>query len=58
MQHLYRLKNKKNLRTFIGKIDNNITYQSKIEAVIGMIEISNLISNSVYGWIATKRIEG
>ncbi|MDW9380144.1 hypothetical protein [Chryseobacterium sp. JV558] len=46
------------LRTFIGKIDNNVSYQSKIEAVIGMIEISNLISSRVYGWIATKRIEG
>lgn len=46
------------LRTFIGKIDNNVSYQSKIEAVIRMIEISNLISSCVYGWIATKRIEG
>lgn len=44
--------------TFIGKTDNNVSYESKIEAVIGMIEISNLISSSVYGWIVTKRMKG
>jgi len=46
------------LVTFIGKTDNNVSYHSKLEAVIGMIEISNCISNQVFGWVDTKRING
>lgn len=46
------------LTTFIGKTDNNVSYESKIEATIGMIEISNCIARQVYGYIETKRIKG
>lgn len=46
------------LTTFIGKVDNEVSYQSKIEATMGMIEISNCIATKVYDWIETKRIEG
>ncbi|WDF77240.1 hypothetical protein PQ469_25470 [Mucilaginibacter sp. KACC 22773] len=46
------------LTTFIGKVDNQVSYESKIEATIGMIEISNCIAKQVYGWIETKRIKG
>jgi len=46
------------LTTFIGKFDNQVSYESKIEATIGMIEISNCIAKQVYGWIETKRIKG
>ncbi len=44
--------------TFIGKVDNNVSYESKLEATIGMIEISNCIAKQVYGWVETKRING
>ncbi len=46
------------LITFIGKIDNKVPLESKIEAVLTMIEISNCICNRVYGWIETKRSIG
>jgi hypothetical protein len=46
------------LTTFIGKVDNQVSYESKIEATSGMIEISNCIAKQVYGWIETKRIKG
>ncbi|EOR96317.1 hypothetical protein ADIARSV_0552 [Arcticibacter svalbardensis MN12-7] len=46
------------LTTFIGKVDNQVSYQSKLEATIGMIEISNCIAKQVYGYIETKRIKG
>jgi hypothetical protein len=49
---------KESLTTFIGKFDNQVSYESKIEATIGMIEISNCIAKQVYGWIETKRIKG
>jgi len=45
-------------RTFIGKTDNQVSYHSKLESVIVMIEISNAILNRIYGWIETKRIKG
>lgn len=45
------------LTTYIGKIDNNVLNESKIEACIGMIEISNCIAKQVFGWISTKRFE-
>ncbi len=48
----------RSLTTFIGKVDNDVSYVSKIEATIGMIEISNCIAKQVYGWIDTKRIKG
>lgn len=46
------------LMTFIGKVDNKVSYGSKLEATLGMIEISNCIARQVYGWIETKRING
>ncbi|WEA01709.1 hypothetical protein [Mucilaginibacter sp. SJ] len=46
------------LTTFIGKVDNQVYYESKIEATIGMIEISNCIAKQVFGWIETKRLNG
>jgi hypothetical protein len=46
------------LTTFIGKVDNQVSYESKIEATIGMIEISNCIAKQVFGWIETKRLKG
>ncbi|STD05132.1 hypothetical protein [Elizabethkingia anophelis] len=46
------------LKTFIGKTDNEVSYHSKLEAVISMIEISNIILKRIYGWIVTKRIKG
>ncbi|KAA8480057.1 hypothetical protein BDE36_2409 [Arcticibacter tournemirensis] len=46
------------LTTFIGKVDNEVSMEAKIEATIGMIEISNCIAKQVYGWIETKRIKG
>lgn len=46
------------MTTFIGKTDNKVSYQSKLEAVIVMIEISNAILKRIYGWIETKRTKG
>lgn len=46
------------LVTFIGKTDNNVSIQSKLEATICMIEISNCIVSQIFGWIDTKRIKG
>jgi len=45
----------RSLTTFIGKVDNQVSYESKLEATIGMIEISNCIAKQVFGWIDTKR---
>ncbi|MCT3702490.1 hypothetical protein HZQ89_08690 [Elizabethkingia anophelis] len=49
---------KDTLVTFIGKIDNKVSFHSKLEAVCTMIEISNIILSRVYGWIHTKRMKG
>lgn len=46
------------LSTFIGKTDNQVSNESKIEAVIAMIEISNCLAKQIFGWVDTKRIEG
>lgn len=46
------------LNTFVGKTDNNISNETKLEAVIVMLEISNAIVSRIYGWIETKRIKG
>lgn len=45
-------------KTFIGKTDNKVSYHSKLEAVIVMIEISNAILDRIYGYVETKRIKG
>lgn len=46
------------LQTFIGKTDNDVSNEHKIEAIIGMIETCNAIADAVFGWIDTKRIKG
>ena len=46
------------LTTYIGKFDNDVSYESKLEATICMIEISNCIAKLVYAWIETKRKNG
>jgi len=46
------------LVTYIGKMDNNVSNKSRLEAIICMIEISNCITKLIAGWIETKRIKG
>jgi hypothetical protein len=46
------------LSTFVGKTDNNVSDESRLEAVICMIKICNCISELVFGYIDTKRIRG
>ncbi|PSK90833.1 hypothetical protein [Taibaiella chishuiensis] len=50
-------KKENTLNTCISKTDYNISNQSKLEAIICMIEISNCIAHRVSGWIETKRFD-
>lgn len=46
----------RSLVTYIGKYDNQVKNESKLEAIICMIEICNCIVDLVFGYIDTKRI--
>ncbi|MCX2492797.1 hypothetical protein OQX63_04900 [Pedobacter sp. PF22-3] len=46
------------VKTFIGRTDNEVSEENKLEAVIGMIEIANCIVEQVFGWVLTKRLMG
>jgi len=48
--------NENSLSTYIGKVDHEVSYHSKIEATLAMIEISNCIAFQVYGYVETKRL--
>ncbi len=53
-----RLKKDHTLLTYVGGQDFEITNEERINAIACMIEISNYITQIVYGWIETKRIKG
>ena len=46
------------LESHIGKSDHQVSNQSKLEAIICMIDISNSIATRITGWIETKRFMG
>lgn len=46
------------LETCISETDNNVTNQSKLEAILCMIEISNCIAQLIFGYVYTKRVKG
>jgi len=46
------------LLTYIGRYDNKVRNESKLEAIICTIEICNCISELVFGYTDTKRIKG
>jgi len=51
-------KDDRTFNSYIGKSDHQVSNQSKLEAIICMIDISNCIANRVTGWIETKRMNG
>jgi hypothetical protein len=42
------------LTTYIGKMDHEVTDESKFESVACMLAISNAIAEMCFGWVATK----
>lgn len=45
------------LVTYFGKLDHDVTNESRIEAAACMIEICNCICHAIFGWVDTKRLE-